>query len=119
MHRLTKILPRLRPGVLVHFHDIFYPFEYPEQWALAENRSWNEIYCLHAFLQGNADWEIVFFNDFMARAHPAEMAALMPGFMKRPGGSLWLRRQARHRAFRTAQANRARRRWRTMQRRGR
>lgn len=28
-HIVFNVLPRLRPGVLVHFHDIFYPFEYP------------------------------------------------------------------------------------------
>jgi len=27
-----RILPRLRRGVLVHFHDIFYPFSYPVSW---------------------------------------------------------------------------------------
>ena len=34
-----QVLPRLRPGVVVHFHDIFFPFEYPEpgeSWRLAE-----------------------------------------------------------------------------------
>jgi predicted O-methyltransferase YrrM len=32
VHILFQILPRLKPGVLVHFHDIFWPFEYPEAW---------------------------------------------------------------------------------------
>jgi Methyltransferase domain len=30
---LFCILPRLKPGVFIHFHDIFYPFEYPPQWC--------------------------------------------------------------------------------------
>jgi predicted O-methyltransferase YrrM len=92
VHHLTRVLPRLRPGVLVHFHDVFYPFEYPEQWAIAENRSWNELHCLHAFLHSNPDWEIVFFNDFMARAHRGLLERLMPLFLANPGGSLWLRK---------------------------
>ncbi len=92
VHHLTRVLPRLRPGVLVHFHDVFYPFEYPEQWAVAENRSWNELYCLHAFLHSNPDWEIVFFNDFMARAHRELLRRAMPLFLANPGGSLWLRK---------------------------
>lgn len=29
----AEILPALRPGVYVHFHDIFYPFEYPKEWV--------------------------------------------------------------------------------------
>jgi hypothetical protein len=93
VHHLTRVLPRLRPGVLVHFHDIFHPFEYPEQWAIAENRAWNEIYCLHAFLQGNADYEIVFFNDWFARAHRDFLEQRMPLFLANPGGGLWLRKR--------------------------
>ncbi len=26
---ILDVLPRLAPGVIVHFHDIFLPFEYP------------------------------------------------------------------------------------------
>ena len=92
VHHLTRVLPRLRPGVLVHFHDIFHPFEYPEQWAIAENRAWNEIYCLHAFLYGNAAFEIVFFNDFFARTQRGFLERRMPLFLANPGGSLWLRK---------------------------
>jgi len=92
VHHLTRVLPRLRPGVLVHFHDVFYPFEYPEQWAVGENRSWNELYCLHAFLHSNPDWEIVFFNDFMAQAHRELLGRATPLFLANPGGSLWLRK---------------------------
>ncbi len=29
-----EILPRLKKGVYIHLHDIFYPFEYPKQWIL-------------------------------------------------------------------------------------
>jgi predicted O-methyltransferase YrrM len=31
-HILFELLPRLAPGVFVHFHDVRYPFEYPEEW---------------------------------------------------------------------------------------
>ncbi len=41
-HILFSILPALAPGVYIHFHDIFYPFEYPKQW-IYEGRSWNEL----------------------------------------------------------------------------
>jgi hypothetical protein len=30
---LFEILPVLKPGVLIHFHDIFYPSEYPRDWV--------------------------------------------------------------------------------------
>ncbi|MCM8738756.1 class I SAM-dependent methyltransferase [Azospirillum sp. A1-3] len=90
-HMFTT-LPRLKSGVYIHFHDIFYPFEYPESWFFDENRSWNEIYMLRAFLTGNSDFEIVFFNDFMHVRHGAETEAALPMFILNPGGSLWLRK---------------------------
>jgi hypothetical protein len=46
---LFEILPRLAAGVLIHVHDILYPFEYPESWIVDEKRSWNEACILHAF----------------------------------------------------------------------
>jgi hypothetical protein len=42
-----EILPRLRPGVLVHIHDIYLPRDYPPQWRW---RHYSEQYLLAAFL---------------------------------------------------------------------
>ena len=50
VHLVTSVLPRLRKGVIVHFHDVFWPFVYPEEWILG-GRAWNEDYLLKAFLQ--------------------------------------------------------------------
>ncbi len=41
-HYLFQSVPRLRSGVLLHIHDILFPFEYPKDWVLNEKRSWNE-----------------------------------------------------------------------------
>lgn len=92
-YELFELLPRLRSGVVVHFHDIFYPFEYPRHWALELNYSWNEIYTLRAFLTGNHDWEILFFNDYFARMEKARVARDAPQVLSNPGGTLWLRRR--------------------------
>ncbi len=51
------ILPHLNRGTLVHIHDIFSGFEYPEKW-LKEGRAWNESYLLRAFLMFNSVFEI-------------------------------------------------------------
>ncbi len=37
------VLPRLRAGVVVHFHDIFWPYDYPPEWA---DRYYSEQYLL-------------------------------------------------------------------------
>jgi hypothetical protein len=92
VYHFTKALPRLRSGVIIHIHDMFYPFEYSPQWVLVENRSWNELYLVQAFLMGNRDYEILFFNDFMASQHPALMSELLPKSTRNGGGSLWLRK---------------------------
>ncbi|HEX6160710.1 MAG TPA: class I SAM-dependent methyltransferase, partial [Thermoanaerobaculia bacterium] len=61
---LFDIVPRIASGVYVHFHDIFWPFEYPADW-LAERRDWTEIYLLQALLAGSSDWEVVLFSSWL------------------------------------------------------
>jgi hypothetical protein len=83
---LLHVLPRLAPGVAVHVHDIFWPFTYPSAW-LRERRDWNEAYLLHAFLSGNADWEIALFSSWLWRCHPE---AVPPPLRTDCPGSIWL-----------------------------
>ncbi len=88
---LFRILPGLRPGVLIHIHDVFYPFEYGPDW-IAENRSWNEAYALRAFLAYNGAFEILFFNDLVYNKYAEETERQLPLCRKNTGGSLWLRK---------------------------
>ena len=88
-----EILPRLRPGVVVHIHDIFWPFEYPQDW-LEAGRAWNEAYLIRAFLQFNPAYRILYFNAFMAAFHRPALEARMPLCLENPGGSLWLSRES-------------------------
>ena len=95
---LTELLPRLRRGVVVHFHDVFYPFEYPEKWVLEDNNSWNEIYYLQTFLMHNDAFEIIYFNDYFSKVHGDTILASLPPDVSalvrlNPGGGLWLRRR--------------------------
>jgi len=87
-----KILPHIKAGVYVHFHDIFYPFEYPKEWVY-EGRSWNEAYILRAFLQFNNSFEIIFFNTFLEYFHEDMFLRDMPLCLKNPGGSIWIRKR--------------------------
>lgn len=88
---IFDILPRLKPGVIVHFHDIFYPFEYPRSWALDEQRSWNEAYALRAFLMYNSKFEVFFFNHYFFLKFPDLANDPSVTFGKNFGGGLWLR----------------------------
>jgi hypothetical protein len=77
---------------LIHFHDVFYPFEYPKEWVF-EGRSWNEAYLLRAFLQYNDAFEIQFFNSFLAEKHGATFESAMPLCANLEGANLWLRKK--------------------------
>lgn len=87
-----EILPVLKSGVFIHIHDVFHPFEYPKEWILG-GRSWNEMYLLRAFLQYNAQFEIVFMNTFIECMHEDRIRQNMPLCLKNPGGSIWLRKR--------------------------
>jgi predicted O-methyltransferase YrrM len=89
---LFEILPRLRKGVIVHFHDIFWPFEYPASWALDENRSWNELYAIRLLLSDDSRWKVQFFNDYFSTFSRDEIERSCPQFLKNSGGALWIER---------------------------
>ncbi|MBL8350000.1 MAG: class I SAM-dependent methyltransferase [Burkholderiaceae bacterium] len=86
-----EVIPRLKPGVLIHVHDIFYPFEYPEKWALA-GRAWNENYLLRAFLQFNSDFKVVLFANYLVTFHRAALVKALPKCAGNFGGNIWFRR---------------------------
>ena len=89
---MTEILPILNKGVIVHIHDIFFPFEYPEDWIFEHRLNWNEIYTVHNFLLFNNAYKIIFFSDFIQQKYKSELHEKAPLFFKgRPGG-LWIQR---------------------------
>jgi predicted O-methyltransferase YrrM len=85
---LLRVLPRLAPGVLVHIHDVFWPFEYPQDW-LDEHRDWNEDYLVNAFLCDNNAWEMVLFGSWLWETYPSRIP---PALRDPKPGSLWIRR---------------------------
>lgn len=89
---LFEVAPHLKPGVFVHFHDVFYPFDYPPHW-LSEGRYWNENYFLRAFLSYNSEWTIRFFNTYVHHMYGELISEKMPLCAKNPGGSLYIQRR--------------------------
>ncbi len=90
-HILFEVLPILNEGVYVHFHDVFWPFEYPEGW-IEKGFAWNEDYMLRSFLMYNDHYEIVFFNNYIERFQKDWIGSNMPDILKNGGGSLYLRK---------------------------
>jgi predicted O-methyltransferase YrrM len=88
-----EFLPVLKPGVLVHIHDIFTPRDYPEGWVIDEVRLWNEQYLLEAFMACNARFRVIGALNFLENHHPDRLAEKLPVFREKGRcnpGSFWL-----------------------------
>jgi hypothetical protein len=88
-----EVLPRLRPGVVVHVHDIFLPFDYRRDWVMDELRFWTEQYLLHAFLSFNSEFEVLMANGYLAHRYMEALKAAFPNSTWWGGGSFWMRRK--------------------------
>lgn len=92
---ILQILPLLCQGVLVHFHDIFLPYEYPREWF--ERGTYpNEQYLLQAFLSGNSAWRVIFAAYAASREHPQRLARVIPTLREvdHAPSAFWLRRDS-------------------------
>ena len=90
------VLPRLKPGVIVHIHDIYLPYDYPSGHV---RRLWNEQYLLAtALLFGGVGLEILFPCWFACR--DKELAGRIDAAVRQGplsglsihGASFWLRK---------------------------
>lgn len=88
-----EILPRLRSGVLIHIHDIFFPNDYPEMWIKEKNFFWNEQYVLQAFLIGNTMFNVQFCAPYIGKQFTEQMMNIFPDYsLGMGGGSFWMKR---------------------------
>ena len=75
-----EVLPRLKPGVIVHVHDIFLPFDYRRDWVMEEFRFWTEQYLLQAFLTFNSEFEVLMANSYLSHSHKEDLKTTFPNF---------------------------------------
>jgi hypothetical protein len=95
LHEIFEILPNLKSGVYIHFHDIFTPFDYPEKWIMDEIRLWNEQYLLEGFLSFNTQFEIILSMSYLMNFHSDQIMRYFPQLTSRksiPPSSLWIRK---------------------------
>lgn len=90
-HLLLNVVPRLRPGVRVHVHDIFLPCEYPQSWVVDENRSWNEQYVLQALLTFSTRFRVLFGSMNALVSHSESLSHALGRAPEKlyGGGSFW------------------------------
>ena len=86
------MFPALRPGVIVHIHDIFLPYGYPPEW---EPRNWNEACGFAPWVLSDA-FEVIFPTYYATQERHDELYAAMPAYTVRgdyAGGSFWIRKR--------------------------
>jgi len=95
LYEFHEILPRLKPGVLVHVHDIFTPRDYPADWVLKKRWLWNEQYLLESFLAFNSAFEVLIALNHLWKDCPKALSTSCPWLTERGGnpGAFWIRRR--------------------------
>jgi hypothetical protein len=84
-----EVFPRLKKGVIIHVHDIFWPFEYPQSW-LREGRCWNEAYLLRALLSDSRRYRILCSSSYLA-SQERDLLKKFPGWVSpEQSSSIWL-----------------------------
>jgi predicted O-methyltransferase YrrM len=91
---VLDILPRLAPGVIVHFHDIFLPWEYPREWVEQQEWYWAEQYLVQAFLAFNSAFEVQVAAHWLWRSARDRLEKSIPTAARAFPLALWLRRRA-------------------------
>ena len=93
-HVLLDVLPALAPGVVVHLHDIWLPYEYHRALTATLGANWSEQYLLQALLCGNPGFEVLLGNAALARDRRAAVRAAFPGWDPETEypSAFWLRR---------------------------
>lgn len=90
-----ELLPQLKPGVIVHIHDIYLPYDYPQEMC---DRFYSEQYMLAAFLLANPKKYEVIFPGIFVSEDKSLANKLLPIWesdntkqVERHGGSFWLK----------------------------
>ena len=91
-HLLNRIAPDLPEGVIVHVHDMFLPFDYPQAWSW---RGYNEQLAVAPMLTCGA-WKPIFSSRYMTQRHPDCLESGVLADLPLPEGaletSLWMSR---------------------------
>ena len=79
-HIYCEILPRLKPGVYVHIHDISLPRQYPRVYHEQSQYYWNEQYLLQAYLTNNERLDVVWAGNWLRLKDKERFGEVFPEF---------------------------------------
>lgn len=98
-----EVLPRIKPGVLVHIHDVHFPFNGPypaDTWLFGERWPvyWNEAMVVQTFLTFNSAFEVLLSTPMIRHDDETVFAGLFDDYTPlrndaNPPSSLWIRRK--------------------------
>jgi hypothetical protein len=89
---LLHVLPALKPGVWIHLHDVFTPYDYPKDWVDRSIRFvGNEQYALECLLSGGNRFQIELPLFCLWKQRPETLQQLLPRGRSRPH-SFWIRK---------------------------
>ncbi len=93
-YEILEVLPRLKKGVIIHFHDIFLPAEYPKEWVLKNCVFWTEQYLLQAFLMFNDSFQVLWAGSYMHLKHPDKLEEAFNSYKREEKwpGSFWIQK---------------------------
>lgn len=81
---ILEVLPQLKPGSYVHFHDIYFPYDYKRDVLTKELFFSNESVLLHAFLINNQNYLVKTSLSMLHYAKPDELQKLLPNYKPSP-----------------------------------
>ena len=90
---ILRLLPLLAPGVIVHFHDIHLPYEYPRYLIDDYALCWSEHTSSQAFLCLNPSFEVLCAVHALCQDRPEASAAAGLASKGEDGGAFWIKRK--------------------------
>jgi len=95
-YEILEIVPRLKVGSIVHWHDIMIPTNYWKEWINRGNQFCNESYMVHAFMLFNKSFKIIWASRYMQLNYPEKMkkqfSYFYPDDMEQQNISFWIER---------------------------
>ncbi|MCF2529264.1 class I SAM-dependent methyltransferase [Yinghuangia soli] len=81
---VLEVFPRLAPGVVVHVHDIYLPYDYQRD-LLDTPFHWAETSLVRAYLTHNHRVRILACLSHLHYARPADLGKIFPDYVPQPG----------------------------------
>ena len=91
---ILEIVPKLKVGSVIHWHDIVIPRNYWKEWIRDGNKFWNESYMVHSFMLFNETFKIIWSAAYLQLEHFKSLHDVVPYSHKNDHlMSFWIRRE--------------------------